>query len=189
MAFLPILQSQSSSIWLVVHSSRDPQQLTPAMRRKVRELDAGLPVYIQTRYAAMAPMLFGPRMATISLGVLGLMGAMLSITGIFGMASYSVGKRLKEMGIRMALGAGRGEVLRVALGRAFRLLAFGSIAGLALGLAATKVLGYIVDQASPRDPIVLAGAVLAMLLLGLVATWAPAQRALSVNPSRLMREE
>jgi ABC-type lipoprotein release transport system permease subunit len=80
-------------------------------------------------------------------------------------------------------------VLRVALGRAFRLLAFGSIAGLALGLAATKVLGYIVDQASPRDPIVLAGAVLAMLLLGLVATWAPAQRALSVNPSRLMREE
>jgi ABC-type antimicrobial peptide transport system permease subunit len=128
-------------------------------------------------------------MATMSLGVLGMMGAMLSITGIFGMAAYSVSKRLKELGIRIALGAKRREVLGAALGRPVRLLACGSAAGLALGLLASSVLSHIVYQATPRDPLVLGGVVLAMLALGLVATWIPAQRALSVNPLILLREE
>ena len=133
--------------------------------------------------------LFAARTATVSLGVLGMLGAMLAVTGIFGMASYSVGKRLKEMGIRIALGARHGKVLDAALGSAFRLLAVGSVAGLLLGMAATRVLSFIVYQATPSDPVVLAGTVVAMLLLGLAATWAPAQRALGVNPSKLMREE
>jgi ABC-type antimicrobial peptide transport system permease subunit len=105
------------------------------------------------------------------------------------MAAYSVGKRLKELGIRVALGARQREVLRAALGRAFRLLAIGSVAGLLLGILATRVLAFIVFQATPRDPLVLAGVVLAMLLLGLVATWIPAQRVLSIDPGRLLREE
>ena len=133
--------------------------------------------------------MFPSRMATISLGVLGMMGAMLSITGIFGMAAYSVSKRLKELGIRVALGAQRKEVLQAALGRALKLLAIGSAAGLLLGILASRVLAFIVYQATPRDPLVLAGVVLAMLLLGLVATWIPAQRAMSVNPLILLREE
>src|SRR5277367_2043268 len=129
------------------------------------------------------------RMATVSLGVLGMMGVMLSITGIFGMAAYSVSKRLRELGIRVALGAQRKEVLQAALGCAVKLLAFGSAAGLVLGILASRVLASIVYQATPRDPLVLAGVVLVMLLLGLVATWIPAQRALSVNPLILLREE
>ena len=133
--------------------------------------------------------MFPSRMATISLGVLGMMGAMLSITGIFGMAAYSVSKRLKELGIRVALGAQRKEVLQAALGRALKLLAIGSGTGLLFGILASRVLAFIVYQATPRDPLVLAGVVLAMLLLGLVATWIPAQRALSVNPLILLREE
>lgn len=128
-------------------------------------------------------------MATLSLGVMGGMGAVLAITGIFGMAAYSVSRRLKELGIRIALGAQRQEVLQAALGRAFKLLAFGSAAGLLLGILATRVLASIVYQATPRDPLVLAGVVLAMLLLGLVATWIPAQRALSLDPVTLLREE
>jgi len=114
---------------------------------------------------------------------------MLSITGIFGMASYSVSKRLKELGIRMALGAQHQEVLHAALGRAFKLLAFGSAAGLLLGILASRVLASIVYQATPRDPLVLAGVVLAMALLGLLATWVPAQRALKLDPLTLLREE
>jgi len=133
--------------------------------------------------------LFGPRIATISLGVLGAMGAMLSITGIFGMAAYSVSKRLRELGIRVALGAQRKEVLRAALGRPLKLLAFGSAGGMVLGVLATKVLAYLVYQATPRDPLVLAGSVVAMGLLGLLATWIPARRALLVNPLILLREE
>ena len=93
-----------------------------------------------------------------------------------------------SLGIRVALGAQRKEVLQAALGRAFKLLAFGSAAGLLLGILASRVLVFIVYQATPRDPVVLAGVVLAMALLGLLATWIPAQGALSVDPIILLRE-
>jgi predicted permease len=187
--FLPILQSPSSQTYLIVRSKNDPQQLATAIRDKLRGLDHALPLYIQPRAGALDITLFAPRMATISLGVLGIMGAMLSITGIFGMAAYSVSKRLKELGIRMALGAQRREVLQAALGHAMRLLAFGSAAGLILGVLASRVLEAIVYQATPRDPLVLGGAVLAMALLGPLATWLPAQKALSINPLTLLRDE
>ena len=98
-------------------------------------------------------------------------------------------KRLRELGIRIALGAQRKEILQAALGRAFKLLAFGSAAGLFLGILASRVLALIVYQATPRDPLVLAGVILAMLVLGLVATWIPARRALSIDPLILLREE
>jgi len=192
-AFVPILQSPSTSTTLVVHASRNsnhtPELLIGAMRNALRKLDAGMPVIIETWDTPMQVSMFAPRMATISLGVLGAMGAMLSITGIFGMAAYSVSQRLKELGIRVALGAQRWEVLQAALGRAIKLLAVGSAAGLGLGMMATRILAYIVYQVTPRDPLVLAGVVLAMALLGLVATWIPARRALEVNPLVLLREE
>jgi predicted permease len=188
-AFLPILQSPSSSTWLIVRSNRDPQELTAAIQESLRNVDPGLPFSIRTWDKEMDSALFASRVATISLGVLGGLGAMLAITGIFGMASYSVSKRMRELGIRIALGAQREEVLRSALGRAWRLLAFGSAVGLLLGLAATRVLSSIVYQATPRDPLVLTGVVVAMLLLGLLATWIPAQRALGADLLALLREE
>jgi predicted permease len=187
--FLPILQSPSTETWLVVRSSANSRQLASAIRTKLRDLHAGLPTFVQTWNEAMDGALFPSRMAALSLGVLGAMGAILSVTGIFGLAAYSVSKRLRELGIRMALGAQRKEVLKAALGRAFKLLAYGSVAGLLLGILAGRVLAFIVYQASPRDPLVLVGTVLAMSLLGLVATWIPAQRALSIDPAILLREE
>jgi len=187
--FLPIMQSPASQTYVVVRSDRDPQQLAAAMKSTVRELDPGLPFYIQTWNKKLDGALFGSRMATMALGVLGVMGAMLAITGIFGMAAYSVSKRIKELGIRVALGAQRSEVLQAALGRAFKLLAFGSAAGLLLGILASRVLAVIVYLGTPRDPLVLAGVVLVMSLLGLLATWIPAHRALRVDPLRLLREE
>jgi ABC-type antimicrobial peptide transport system permease subunit len=197
--FVSILQSPTVATTLVVragspeNSARNAHfnadYLAAAMRNKLRQLDAGMPVTVETRATPLQVSMFGPRMATVSLGVLGVMGAMLSITGIFGMAAHSVSRRLKELGIRVALGAQRREVLQAALGRAVKLLALGSIAGLGLGLLATRVLAFIVYRATPRDPLVLTGVVLAMGLLGLVATWIPAQRALSVDPLVLLRED
>jgi predicted permease len=187
--FLPILQSPSSDAWIVVRSSRDSQQLAAAIRGQLRNLDAALPVFMQTWNQEMSGALFAPRMAALSLGSLGLMGAVLSITGIFGMAAYSVSQRKRELAIRIALGAARNEILRTALGRAFKLLASGSAAGLILGLLASRVLSAIVYQATPRDPLVLAGVVLAMASLGLAAAWIPAQRTLSLDPMILLHEE
>jgi predicted permease len=187
--FLPFLQSPTGMTTLVVRSERDPQQLAGDIRNKLRAMDDSLPMFIQTWTQGLDIALFAPRAATVALGVLGMMGAMLSITGIFGMAAYSVSKRLRELGIRIALGAKRTEVLQAALGRPLKLLALGSAAGLLLGILATRVLTYIVYQATPRDPLVLGGVVAAMALLGLVATWIPAQRALGVDPQILLREE
>ena len=191
--FVPILQAPNASTTLVVRAASGTENaallLGSPMRRSLRQLDAAMPVVIETRANPLEVTMFGPRMATISLGVLGMMGALLSITGIFGMAAYSVSKRLKELGIRMALGAQRREVLAAALGRPVKLLAVGSAAGLLLGVLAGKVLAYIVYEANAHDPLVLGGVVVAMALLGLLATWIPAQRAMAVNPLALLRED
>ena len=187
--FFSFLQHQQSGTWLVVRSSRAPEEMAAALERTLHGLDSSLPLSIRSWNVEMDSALFAARVATVALGVLGLLGAMLAITGIFGMASYAVSKRLRELGIRVALGAGKGEVLRAALGRALRLLAVGSLAGLVLGLISTRVLSYIVYQATPRDPFVLCGVIATMLLLGLLASWIPARRALAVNPLILLREE
>jgi predicted permease len=187
--FFSYLQHQESGTWLLVRSGRDPQEIAKALDEKLHGLDAGLPFTLRTWNQEMSSALFAARVASVALGVLGLLGAMLAVTGIFGMASYTVSKRLRELGIRMALGARRKQVLRAALGRAFVLLSIGSVAGMGFGVLASKVLSYIVYQAAPRDPLVLGEVVLTMLVLGLAAAWVPAQKALAVNPMILMRDE
>ncbi len=187
--FYSFLQQTRSSLWILVRSNRDPEEIGAAMQRKLRNIDTSLPVEIKTWTSELDSALFAARVATVALGVLGLLGAMLAITGIFGMASYVVSKRLRELGIRVALGANHRKVLGAALGRAVRLLAVGSAAGMVLGLLATRVLSLIVYQASPRDPMVLMGVVVTMLGVGLVAAWIPARQALAVDPMVLLREE
>ena len=187
--FFPILQAPTSATWLVLRSNRDAQSLAAVLESTLHGLDPGLPFQIKTWHKELDSAMFAPRAATVSLGMLGGMGAMLAITGVFGMASYSVSKRLRELGIRIALGAQRREVLWVALGRTIRLMAIGSAVGLLLGAAATQMLSFVVYQATSRDPLVLGGVVVAMLLLGLIATWIPASRALRADPLALLREE
>ena len=123
------------------------------------------------------------------LGVMGLLAAILAVTGIFGMAEYSVSKRIRELGIRCALGAQRLEIMRAALGRPLMLLISGSALGLLLCVVASRLLAQIVYQASPRDPLVLGGVSLTMVLLGLVATWVPAQNAIRIDPAGLLRDQ
>ena len=187
--FFPFLQHVSSNTWLIVRSQRDPQEIAAALQRSMRGLDPALPLEIKTWNSELDSALFAARVATVSLGVLGLLGAMLAITGIFGMASYTVSKRFRELGIRIALGADQRKLLSAALGRTFRLLAIGSVAGLILGVLATRVLSSIVYQATPKDPVILGGVILTMLCVGIVAALIPARRALAVDPMILLRDE
>jgi predicted permease len=187
--FFSFLQHQGSDVWILVRSGRDPQEIGAALQRSMRSLDPSLPLEIKTWNSEMDSALFAARVATVALGVLGLLGAMLAITGIFGMASYTVSKRLRELGLRIALGANQRKVLGAALGRAFRLLAVGSAAGMILGVLATRVLSSIVYQATPKDPLILGGVVLTMLGVGILAASIPARRALAVDPMTLLREE
>jgi predicted permease len=187
--FYSFLQEPFGNTWIIVRSQHGAEEVASALQRSVRRLDPSLPLEIKTWNSELESALFAARVATVALGVLGVLGATLAITGIFGMASYTVSKRLRDLGIRVALGANRREVLGAALGRAFRLLAIGSAAGIILGVLATRVLSYIVYQATPSDPIVLGGVLLTMLVVGLVAAWIPARHALAVDPMILLREE
>ncbi|MFC5863710.1 ABC transporter permease [Acidicapsa dinghuensis] len=187
--FYSYLQQKSGEVWLIVRSQREPEEIAAALQRSLRKLDPSMPLEIRPWSSELDSALFAARVATVALGVLGMLGAMLAITGIFGMASYTVSKRLRELGIRVALGANQRKVLTAALGRAFRILAIGSAAGMVLGILATRVLSFIVYQATPRDPFVLGGVIFAMLGIGMIAAWIPARRALAVDPMILLREE
>ena len=114
---------------------------------------------------------------------------MLAVTGIIGMAADNVSRRMRELGIRMALGARSKHVMSAAVGRPIVLLGAGSLVGLLTAVFVSRLLGQIVYQANPRDPVVLVGAVLTMALLGIAASAIPALRALAVDPSKLLREE
>ncbi|MGA9463465.1 MAG: ABC transporter permease [Terracidiphilus sp.] len=187
--FFSFLQQKTPRALLVVRTGRSPEEMAGALERTLHGLDSALPLTIRTWTSEMNSALFAARVATIALGILGLLGAMLAVTGVFGMASYSVSKRLRELGIRVALGARKSEVLRASLGRAFRLLVIGSVVGLLLGVLATRVLSSIVYQATPKDPVVLIGVSVTMLVLGMLAAWIPARRALAVDPLILLRDE
>jgi ABC-type antimicrobial peptide transport system permease subunit len=127
--------------------------------------------------------------ATVALGVFGAFGLLLSIAGTFGLASYTVSKRLRELSIRVALGAQARQILSVALGRMLILLATGSAIGLLLGMAASRVLSAIVYQATAQDPFVLAAVALTLLLTGSLSVAGPVRRALYLDPATLLREQ
>ena len=152
-------------------------------------IDPDLPFTIRSWPDELSVMYFPARVATASLGVMGMLAAMLAVTGIFGMAAYSVSRRLKELGIRVSLGAQRRQLMRSALGRPLVILGAGSAAGLVAGVLASRLLAQIVYQATPHDPLVLGGVLLTMTLLGVLATWIPARRVLAVDPAQLLRDE
>jgi ABC-type antimicrobial peptide transport system permease subunit len=114
---------------------------------------------------------------------------LLSITGTFGLASYTVSKRLRELSIRVALGAQGREILSAALGRMLILLAMGSLAGILLGVAASRVLAAVVFQASAQDPVVLLAVSLTILFTGCLSVAGPVRRALRLDPASVLREQ
>jgi hypothetical protein len=181
--FFPLLQSPASWTWLVVRSNRDPQQLAAAMRSVLRDIDPEMVLAIRPWSTELGGTLFPSRMATVSLGVLGMMGAMLSITGIFGMAAYSVSKRLRSWEFAWLWARNARKCCRPrwdVRSNCWRL-----VRGLDWFWVCLRrrCWLFIVYQATPRDPLVLARLWLLLakkwLLLGLLATWIPAQRALS----------
>jgi len=187
--YVPLSQSGHSEAALVMRSRLTPSEMAAALARTLSGSEPNEPITVQNWTDALDEELFPARAATVALGVMGLLAAMLAVTGIFGMAAYSVSRRKKELGIRVALGARRAQVISAAVGRPVVLLGVGSVVGLLSGAFATRLLGQIVYQANPRDPVVVGGAVLTMALLGIAASAIPAVRALAVDPSKLMREE
>jgi predicted permease len=190
-AYLSLSQNEQNYMIFVARSQRAQNEMAATLERTLNGLEPDARTKIQSWLEVLGGLnaLFPARAATIALCVMGLLAAMLAVTGIFGMAAYNVSRRMKELGIRVALGARTKHVMRTAVGRPIALLVVGSLLGLLLGVLASRMLGQIVYQANPRDPVVVVVAVLTMVLLGVAAAAIPAMRALAVDPSKLLREE
>jgi predicted permease len=189
-AFFPISQEGNSSTALVVRTQRDTADMVAAIRRVIRDLDVAVPIRDLGPWNTQLALSFFPiQVATLALGLFGAFGLLLSIAGTFGLASYTVSKRLRELSIRVALGAQAKEILSAALGRMLLLLASGSVVGLLLGVAASRLLSAIVYQATAQDPFVLAAVAFTLLLTGTLSVAGPVRRVLHADPAILLREQ
>jgi hypothetical protein len=193
--YFPVSQRPTTKTSLIVRVKPDAtgaatNDMGTTIRKMIRDLDPAVPIRSSGDWRTQLAMSFFPaQVATIALGLFGAFGLLLSVTGTFGLASYTVSKRLRELSIRVALGAQARQVLAAALGRMLVLLAGGSLAGLLLGVATSKVLSVIVFQATAQDPVVLAAVALTILLTGCLSVAGPVRRALRIDPARVLREQ
>jgi predicted permease len=188
--FFPISQIASTSTALIVRTRRETADMVAAIREVVRDLDRAVPIQELSPWNTQLALSFFPiQVATVALGLFGAFGLLLSIAGTFGLASYTVSKRLRELSIRVALGAQAKQILSAALGRMLILLAGGSVVGILLGVAASRLLSVIVYQASARDPFVLAAVVMTTALTGSFSVAGPVRRVLHADPATLLREQ
>jgi ABC-type antimicrobial peptide transport system permease subunit len=158
------------------------------LERLIARLDPALPIDNSGSLKQVLAVAFLPSyLATAALGAFGVLAAMLAVTGIYGIASYSVSRRRREIGIRIAIGARSADVLRFVLGRTAILVLSGAALGLAGGIAASAVLAKVVYQASSHDPSVLAAVALSMAAVGLASVAGPARNAVSVDPQQALR--
>jgi predicted permease len=185
-----ILQAPSTNVILLARSAAPESDTVALLSRSVRQLDPQLTLFqTQSLHDMLAFVLFPSRVAAVALSTFGLLAALLAGTGIYGVVAYAVARRVREIGVRIAIGARPGQVLRLIFVRIGVLMLVGAASGLALALATSRLLTSVVYQASPNDPLVLAGVIATVVLLGLAASWAPARRALRLNPTTALRAE
>ena len=183
-------QNRNTSTTLVIRTRMDPNVMAASVRKLMHDLDSGVPIQESGPWIRQLGMqLFPARAATIALSLFGVFGLLLSITGTFGLASYTVAKRMRELSIRVALGAQAKQVISAALGRMLILLSCGSVAGLLLGVAASRLMAAIVYQATAQDPFVLLAVAFTMLLTGVLSIAGPVSRTLNIDPASLLREQ
>ena len=187
--FEPAAQSYNSTTVLVARSSGPEADMARQMAAIVTDLDPRVPLFSQGSLSDAIAIAFLPaQIAGAALTSLGVLAVVLALVGVYALAAYSVSARFREIGIRVAIGARRRHVMRFALGRTVLLLAVGSAAGLLASVAAGEIMTAILYHASAREPAILFAATLSMSIVGLVASWIPARRALGVDPARTLRD-
>src|SRR5581483_6025363 len=151
--FRPILQYYNSTTTLIVRSDRAASAMIQQIRKTIAGMDSRLPLYGTGSLISMLGFaLFPMQAAAVALGAFGVLALVLAVTGIHGLVAYAVAQRTRELGIRIAIGATSGDVLRVILGRLGLLFLAGLIAGFLLVLGAGQILKSVVYGGSPRDP-------------------------------------
>ena len=188
--FYPHRQLYREQMSVVVRATGDPAALVPVARREVAALDPSLPVYdVKTLAAHLGTALFPVRVAATLLGLTGALAVLLAAIGLYGVLAYAVTLRTREIGVRVALGARRADVLSLVVGRGLRLAGLGLASGLVIAFGVTRFLSFLLYGISPLDPPTFAS--LSALLIGvaIAAAWVPARRAARLDPIVALREE
>jgi predicted permease len=188
--YQPLLQSYEPKMTLVVRTTGDPLSVAGAVREQLRALDSNLPVAdVKTLDEQFDLSLLPARLAAWTLGGFGLLALALAAIGIYGVVSYSVAQRSREIGIRMALGARAPDVLRLVLGEGLLVIGVGLGVGLLLAVAATRVVAGFLYGVGATDPLTFAGVPLLLGAVALAASYVPARRATRVDPMVALRHE
>ena len=177
-------------MFLVVRAERDPVALVTAVRQEVRRMDPDQAVgTVSTFDARLSHAVAQPRLQTILLGSFAAIALLLAAIGIYGVMAVAVVQRTKEIGIRMALGAVRRDVLSLVVRQGLTLAGAGLILGVAGALAVTRVLHSLLFSVSATDPVVFAGIAVLLAAVALIACYLPARRAARVDPMIALRHE
>ena len=189
--YMPLAQHPVARMVLMLRTGGDPRQLIPPVKDVVRSLDANLPV-LQTRayeefYLNQA--VYGPRIAIDLVGSMGLVGLLLAVAGLYGLVAYNVIRRTREIGIRIALGAGRSDVLRLVMGKGLVLVGIGTGVGLAMGFMVERLMNSMLFDSGGVDILAYVVVVPTLLLVTMLAAYVPARRASRIAPTEALRYE
>ncbi len=186
----PVAQDYAPAGTLIVRTAGDPLALAPAVRQVVQSLDPNLPVYgVRTLRTHMGASLFPVRTAAGLLTVFGALALLLASVGLYAVMTFAVGQRTREIGIRMALGAQRADVLGLVVRQGMALTAFGLAVGLWAAAWLSKFTATLLHSLEPTDPVTFAGIAALLALIALAACWVPARRAARVDPMEALRYE
>jgi len=188
--YFPLYQENSPATFLIARTSGDPTPLSGVIRAAVHEVDPGQPVSDLRTMDQRIAMSMGPRRSAVTLlSVFAAMALTLAAVGLFGLIRYNVTQRTQEIGVRMALGASRRDILEMVLGESLRLALLGVAGGLLAAFTLTRVLASLLYGVSATDPLTFAGTALLLTCVALLASWVPAWRATRVDPLVALRYE
>jgi putative ABC transport system permease protein len=188
--YVPFKQDVFSTMWVVARAGGDPAQLSAAARQAVREIDRGLPAYSMTALDTVVSESVGQqRFSMLLLGLFALVALFLAAVGLYGVVAYTVTQRTQEIGLRMAIGAQRGDVLKMVVGGGMKLAIIGVAIGIAGALAAANVVASLLFEVTPFDPASYIATAAVLLAVAALACYVPARRAMRVDPIIALRQE
>jgi len=188
--YLSHLQSPRPRMMVMVRTAGDPLVLSSSVRNALRELAPELPLYdMRTMEARIADSISYARFGTLLLVLFSCTALLLAALGTYGVIAFSVAQRTREIGIRVALGATRQQVVRMVVQHGLVIAAVGGAIGLAVALGSTGVLKSVLYEVKPADPVTFAAIVLVLLAAVIAASWIPARRATRIQPTQALRQE
>jgi predicted permease len=188
--YIPFAQENQSRMTLIMRTAGDPLSLVPALRNDLRTLNKNVPVFgVHTMTEQIGAQLAADRMVAVLLSIFGSVALLLAAIGIYGVMAYLVSQRTHEIGIRIALGAERRDILRLIVGQGLSLILTGAAIGLALALALTRVLKSLLFGINATDPLTFSVIAALLIAVALLACYLPARRATRVDPLVALRYE